>query len=107
MVWGRTFVSFQEGLRGIIWESIRYEASDGDWWCFMDGDEFYYDDPRQFLLNVPDKFGVVALDTIEFVPLRLIFSVINAYSTELLKNAGRLVFWFMLDMTPRIRSMYL
>ena len=70
VVWGRTFATFQEGLRTIIWESIRHEASDGDWWCFLDADEFYYDDPRHFLAVIPDKFGVVATNTIEFVPVK-------------------------------------
>jgi len=70
ILWGQTFANFQEGLRTIIWETIKKESNNGDWWCFMDSDEFYYDNPREFLKKVPSRFGVVAINTIQFEPLK-------------------------------------
>src|SRR6202008_2813219 len=30
-----------------------------DWWCYLDADEFYIDDPRIFLAKIPDRFQIV------------------------------------------------
>ncbi|BAO43682.1 glycosyltransferase family 2 protein [Thiolapillus brandeum] len=89
VVWGRIYTNFQEGLRSIVWESIRHEANEGDWWCFMDADEFYYDNPRQFLSDIPDRYGVVATNTIEFVPLQSqerLFESISGFDKEIFER---------------------
>ena len=39
---------FTDELRGEIFESHRSVASPGDWWCRLDSDEIYIDDPAQF-----------------------------------------------------------
>lgn len=69
VIWGRILINYQQGLRTNVWESVRHEAKEGDWWCVMDSDEFYYDDPKEFLKNIPDKYGTICTNTIEFVPL--------------------------------------
>lgn len=51
---------FREGLRSEVFNAFRNNASDGDWWCRLDADEFYtIQDPRAFLESVPNRFHVV------------------------------------------------
>lgn len=40
-----------------------------DWWCILDADEIYYEDPKRFLQRVPERFGRVCTNTIEFIGL--------------------------------------
>jgi hypothetical protein len=40
---------WDDSLRAEIFEQFRHEARDGDWWCRLDADEFYIDEPRDFL----------------------------------------------------------
>ena len=37
----------------------RYRGEPGDWWGILDADEFFIDDPREFLAAVPKRFGEV------------------------------------------------
>ena len=50
---------FRQSLRGEIFRQFRDRAHPGDWWCILDGDEFYIDDPREFLAAVPARYGEV------------------------------------------------
>src|SRR5213593_2403348 len=43
---------WNDWLRAEIFEKYRHEASDGDWWCRLDADEFYVDEPREFLATI-------------------------------------------------------
>jgi len=52
-------VSFRNDLRGETFNQFRHEATAGDWWCTLDADEIYIDDPRQFLAAVPARHHVV------------------------------------------------
>ena len=45
--------SFRDELRAEVFNDIRHTAGRGDWWCRLDADEVYIDDPRQFLAGVP------------------------------------------------------
>jgi len=58
--------TFTDELRGEIFESCRGVASPGDWWCRLDSDEIYIDDPHRFLANVPDKYGFVFSASFDF-----------------------------------------
>ena len=40
---------WNDSLRAEIFQEYRHEARDGDWWCRLDADEFYIDEPRSFL----------------------------------------------------------
>jgi hypothetical protein len=51
--------TFKDELRGEIFESYRRIASAGDWWCRLDSDELYIDDPIGFLSGISDKYGFV------------------------------------------------
>jgi hypothetical protein len=50
---------FRDSLRAEIFNTYRKRARQGDWWCRLDADEFYIDNPRVFLGQVPGKYTVV------------------------------------------------
>ncbi len=57
--WRQDGKVFQESLRAEIFNAHRHEAAEGDWWCHLDADEFYVEDPRRFLARVPRREHVV------------------------------------------------
>jgi hypothetical protein len=59
-------VPFRNNLRMDTFNQYRHEASDGDWWCRLDADELYHDDPRAFLANVPRRHHVVWAASFQF-----------------------------------------
>jgi hypothetical protein len=52
-------VLYSNGLRADIFNAFRSNAGPQDWWCGLDADEFYIDDPRIFLAKIPDRFQTV------------------------------------------------
>lgn len=52
-------VPFSNSLRAETFRDFRHEAATGDWWCTLDADEIYIDDPRRFLSAVPARHHVV------------------------------------------------
>ena len=50
---------FDDSIRGKILGRYASRASSGDWWCILDADEFYIDDPREFLGRVPIDYNAV------------------------------------------------
>jgi glycosyltransferase involved in cell wall biosynthesis len=50
---------YSNSLRSQIFNTFRRKANPGDWWCRLDADEIYEDDPRQFLDNIPRFYKVV------------------------------------------------
>lgn len=52
-------VPFSQALRGEIFRHFRDEVEPGDWWCVLDADEIYIDDPKAFLAAIPARFGEV------------------------------------------------
>lgn len=52
--------TFTNGFRAIPYQRYAHLATPGeDWWCRLDSDEIYIDDPRQFLAHVPRLFRSV------------------------------------------------
>lgn len=51
--WRQDGKVFQESLRAEIFNAFRHEANEGDWWCSLDADEFYIENPRRLLATVP------------------------------------------------------
>jgi glycosyltransferase involved in cell wall biosynthesis len=51
--WKRDERRFGWTLRGEVFNQFRSRSARGDWWCRLDADEVYIDDPRQFLARVP------------------------------------------------------
>jgi glycosyltransferase involved in cell wall biosynthesis len=57
---------FSEALRVEGVRRLWGRASPGDWWCLLDADEVYVDDPRRFLAAVRPKYGKVESASIQF-----------------------------------------
>jgi glycosyltransferase involved in cell wall biosynthesis len=57
---------YDEGLRADIFNSYRDRATEGDWWCRLDADEIYIDDPRVFLAKVPPGFNYVTSASFQY-----------------------------------------
>jgi glycosyltransferase involved in cell wall biosynthesis len=55
----RDDVPYSYGLRSDIFNAFRADAGPQDWWCRLDADEFYIDDPRIFLTKVPGHLKTV------------------------------------------------
>jgi glycosyltransferase involved in cell wall biosynthesis len=64
--WKQDQCRFREGLRADLFNAFRHDAAPGDWWCRLDADEFYADDPRQFLADVGGLEHVVWAVAIEY-----------------------------------------
>jgi hypothetical protein len=52
-------VMFSRALRADIFDAFRSNLGHQDWWCELDADEFYIDDPRIFLAKIPERFQTV------------------------------------------------
>ena len=58
---------FYDGIRAQVFQAFQHLATDDDWWCFrLDADEFYIDNPVEFLAKVPKKQHFVVTDTVQF-----------------------------------------
>ncbi|MFD1466666.1 glycosyltransferase family 2 protein [Hymenobacter caeli] len=65
--WKRDLTPFYDGIRAQVYQEFKHLAKEGDWWCFrLDADEFYVDNPVNFLQNVPKHHHFVVTDTIQF-----------------------------------------
>jgi glycosyltransferase involved in cell wall biosynthesis len=59
VVVGRTYDRFRNSLRSDVANQYLEQARKGDWWCRLDADELYVDNPREFLARVPRRQQVV------------------------------------------------
>lgn len=50
---------FADSLRRYAYEKLKPLASAGDWWCRLDPDEIFEEDPREFLPRIPFYESVV------------------------------------------------
>ena len=50
---------YRNSLLGEIFDHYRANSCEDDWWCRLDADEIYIDDPRIFLATIPDRYEVV------------------------------------------------
>lgn len=57
--WKQDGKVFSEGLRAEVFHAFKHKAQHGDWWCQLNADEFFVDDPKAFLANVPNPRAVV------------------------------------------------
>jgi hypothetical protein len=58
---------FHGDVRRETFDCYRLEAQEGDWWCSLDADEIYIDNPRAFLGAVAPEYGVVWSSCYEFL----------------------------------------
>lgn len=57
---------FHYGLRCEVFNHYRSRSQDNDWWCRLDADEFYIDNPRTFLSQVPHQYQWVWGTSLEY-----------------------------------------
>ena len=51
---------FRIGLRAKAFKAFRHEMTCNDWWCVrLDADEFFSEDPRTFLAQIPKKYNAI------------------------------------------------
>lgn len=59
---------FHIGLRAKAFRAFRKELSYKDWWCVrLDADEFFTEDPREFLAKVPKYYNCVKKISTDYV----------------------------------------
>ncbi len=51
--------AFFDSMRGEVFNDFRHLTQPGDWWCKLDADEFYIDNPRTFLSDIPIQYQAV------------------------------------------------
>jgi glycosyltransferase involved in cell wall biosynthesis len=67
VAWKQDLRTYNNTLRADAFNEFRQEAEEGDWWCYkMDSDEFYLDNPREFLATVPWPYHVVFKKSIDY-----------------------------------------
>ena len=57
--WKQDPKPFRDSLRAEVFRRFRNRAQVGDWWCILDADEIYIDNPAEFLAGVPDCYNSV------------------------------------------------
>lgn len=65
--WKQDGKVFKEGLRAEVFKAFRHQAVNGDWWFQLNVDEFYPQDPRTFLAQVPRGHDFVWGNMVEYV----------------------------------------
>ena len=50
---------FTDSIRNLLLQRFGNHAGSEDWWCILDADEFYIDNPQSFLRDVPKKYKAV------------------------------------------------
>ena len=69
---------FRIGLRAKAFHAFRHELSCRDWWCVrLDADEFFSEDPREFLARVSNKYSSIKKQSTDYI---LTEEDIQAYS---------------------------
>ncbi|HBT3107023.1 TPA: glycosyltransferase family 2 protein [Klebsiella pneumoniae] len=54
-LWGVYSGGFRDSIRAIVFNDYSYLCNNEAWWCRLDSDEIYIDDPRDFLSECPRK----------------------------------------------------
>lgn len=57
--WKSEAKTFRESLRQEAFEANRNLFSEGDWYCQLNADEIFIDNPKEFLNSTPNKYHVV------------------------------------------------
>jgi len=52
-------VRYRVSLWGLIFNQVKAVSKPGDWWCRLDADEFYFDNPKNFLASMPKQIDTV------------------------------------------------
>jgi glycosyltransferase involved in cell wall biosynthesis len=57
---------FTNEIRGKMFNMVKHVSQLGDWWCRLDADEIYIDNPRRFLGELPGYVDVVINSAFNF-----------------------------------------
>lgn len=95
VAWKQDHAPFRESLRGDVYNAFRQGADADDWWCRLDADEIYVEDPRLVLRRVARRHHVVwgialeyyltpeDVERIDFSrPIEQILPLIRGYKAE-------------------------
>ncbi len=63
---GREYGPYRTALWGQIANQFTGDAEPGDWWCRLDADELYVDDPREFLASIEPHDQLVFATSIHY-----------------------------------------
>jgi len=66
VLWKSDDKHYKNNLFGDIFNHFRHDSKEGDWWAWYPADEFYMDDPREFLAKVPKSYHVVKCQSFNF-----------------------------------------
>ena len=59
--------AFQIGLRAVMFDAFKSELTASDWWCIrLDADEFFVENPRDFLATIPKRYKQVCKASIDY-----------------------------------------
>jgi glycosyltransferase involved in cell wall biosynthesis len=58
--------AYRRTFRADLFQQYRHLASEGDWWCKLDGDEIYFDNPAELLAKVPAPYNMVVGSHFQF-----------------------------------------
>ncbi len=50
---------FEDTIRCEVFQAFKSKAVKGEWWCRLDADEFYIDNPKTFLKQINGKYNTV------------------------------------------------
>lgn len=64
--WKQDFSPFRRSFRAEIFNRFKHEAGPDDWWYIADSDEFFLDDPHDFLSRVPKNRHVVFKKSLDY-----------------------------------------
>jgi len=57
---------FRDSLRRAPFIEYSKYCNEGDWWCRLDADEIYIDNPREFLASVPSYYQIIWAASLQF-----------------------------------------
>jgi glycosyltransferase involved in cell wall biosynthesis len=57
---------FSDAIRGRVFQRNRGVSARGDWWCRLDADEFYIDDPHEFIQQLDPHIDMVWSSSYQF-----------------------------------------
>ena len=69
--WKQYFGDYHNGLRADVFNEFKHLSEPGDWWCYkLDADEFYIDNPRDFLSKIPKKYHWVGKKSLDYFVMK-------------------------------------
>lgn len=66
IIWGQYHGKFYDQIRQRVFQDYKYLANNGDWWCRLDADEIYIDNPREFIKLIDKKIDHIESASFQF-----------------------------------------